>query len=205
MDMFYKITNDMHVSDGWLLGILQTQDGEEADRWLFSAGKPVIWSDPLLVEVYVKGIPTDVTFNDYGTMIVSDKARKIIERLVPDAIQFFPIEAPGYGRFFVGNIVDQVDCLDEKVSHVERFLPNDPVRPDRAGEISLIIGLQIHPDKASGHHLFRLKGYDIAVIISRTMKDAFDQAGISGLRYVDVTTGQPLIPGRHFARRGAKE
>jgi len=122
-------------------------------------------------------------------MVVSERARKVIDQCAPTAVQYLSVEVPGTTQaYFVANITDLVECLDENLSHVERFAENDRVRPDRAGEISSVIDLHIDAARAEGHHLFRLQGYTGATIVSELLKNALDFSGLTGFKYDHVTS-----------------
>lgn len=56
------------------------------------------------------------------------------------------------------------------------------------GEISTLLDLHIDPRRTGGRHLFRLKGYDGATIVSEKLKDAFDAAKCTGFRYEHATS-----------------
>jgi hypothetical protein len=113
---FYEAKDDMKLHGFWLLGELQTPDGQEAERWVFGRGNPADWNDPLSVKVISPGSARDLTFNTFFTLIVSANAREILNEWAPGAAQFFPVDIAGARqKFFIANIVDQVDCLDEKL------------------------------------------------------------------------------------------
>lgn len=185
---YFQVNEDMDRVDAWMLGDLLDAGGREVLRWQCSEGKRVDWSGTLSVQVTREGIPLDLNFNTFNTMIVSEQAKRLIERWAPDAVQFLPVDvARASQRYFIANIVSLVDCLDEDLSYVERWENGNPVRPDLAGQISLVIDLHIDVKRAEGHHLFRIKGDDISTIVSEELKEALDKAGLSGFKYEDVT------------------
>jgi hypothetical protein len=187
---FFEMRDDMGLRGVRTLGDFCATDSRHVFQWDFGNGKVVDYSgDMLAAEVAEHGQSVDVCFNTWNTMIVSQKAKQILEIWAPRAIQYVPLRVPGdSGTYFVANIIVLVNCLDEKLSHVERFSENDTVSPERVGEISLVVDLHVDAEKAANYHLFRIEGYPVATIVSESLKSALQNSGITGVKFDHVTS-----------------
>lgn len=68
------------------------------------------------------------------------------------------------------------------------FTPDDPVRPDLAGEYSGFFKLVIDNAKAnaSGHGIFRLARFNVAIIVSAQIKSTLETAECTGTEFAHV-------------------
>jgi hypothetical protein len=179
----------MSLADSWLLSGFVSADGVEVLRWDCGYGRRIQEPGPLFAKILKAGREIDLDFNTWNTMVVSAKARGILEEWAPAAIQYIPVSISDSSQpYFVANVIQLVDCLDETLSLVRRFEPNNPVRPDRAGEIWSVMDLRIEASRADGCHIFRIAKYDQAMIVSEKLKGALESAGTTGFIYVDVTS-----------------
>jgi hypothetical protein len=184
---YFRLLEDMQIPR-WLFGRIGAADGSYFDRWLFRNGVPVEPHTALQAEIVKAGTPVDFGINHHGALIVSPRTSEVFRHVAPDAIQVFPVRIGATGVIYdIVNITQCVDCLDFAKSYVERFQPNDPVRPDLAGEISLVINLHVDPERAGGKDLFRLSNYLGAVIISARLKEALEAARITGAAFKPAT------------------
>ncbi|PSH60005.1 hypothetical protein CU100_04580 [Phyllobacterium endophyticum] len=96
------------------------------------------------------------------------------------AIPEKPSASPHYYAMATDNFID---CFDERKSVFSIFTPDDPVRPDRAGDYHSVIKLIIDPAKAVGHDIFRIKRYPTALIVSERVKITLERGGFTGLDF----------------------
>ena len=120
--------------------------------------------------------------------IVSEAVANVFRTLTPDDVQLFPVTVEGeLGQYFVVNTIKAVDCIDEvNCREVHHYTEDDPF-PEYAGEYRWIYGLRIDPAKTEGAHVFRLKKFKIAFIVSEEVKDALARAGNLGVSFERVT------------------
>lgn len=85
-------------------------------------------------------------------------------------------------------IEPKVECVDESRSEFKLLTPDDPVRPDLAGEYSGFFKLVIDKAKASasGHSIFRVARFNVAIIVSAQMKSAIETAKCTGTEFAEV-------------------
>ena len=186
---FFEMVDDMLIDGRWHFGDLLDADGREVERWTHGPGsrtKSAAGTSQARSVGVVGRVPMELGFNTFKTLIASERAAELLRQFAPEGIALFPVAAVGK-PYQIVDIIDQVECLDEGLSHVERFVPNDTVRPDRAGEVSLVIDLHIHADRAAGRHLFRVADWDVAVIVSAALRAAIGAAGLTGVVFRNVT------------------
>jgi hypothetical protein len=201
-DLFFEMRDDMALKGIRMLGGFSTPEGREVLQWDCRFGKRVEWAGSLSVKIIQQGHPLDLCSNTWRTWIASAKARRVLEALAPEAIQYIPLTIPGDSEsYFVANIIRRVACLDEKLSHVERWEPGNRTRPDCAGQVSMIIDLHIETERAIGEHLFRLEEADAHVIVSKAMKEALEGAKINGVKFQEVTSPDIAEFRKRFAER----
>jgi len=80
-----------------------------------------------------------------------------------------------------------VDCIDEARSEYVRFQDGDVVRPDLVGRIRAFLKISMDEDEADPPHLFRLKGYPSALIVSGEVKRRIEAAGAVDLSFERVS------------------
>ena len=68
-----------------------------------------------------------------------------------------------------------------------RKFTKDGIRPDLEGQYEVIGTLVIDPSRTGGHKLFRVKDWEVGLIASEEIKEAFERAGVAGARFTPVT------------------
>jgi hypothetical protein len=115
----------------------------------------------------------------------------LLERTAPNEIECFPIAIPGAkASYAILNVVSKVDCLDEKASETVKWIASDG-RPDKIGQYRSVSRLIIDPNRAIGHQVFRIARWEIALIVSNTIKCALEQHEHLGVVFqrVDQSSG----------------
>lgn len=169
--------------------ILKPEDG----------GFPVLNETPRLVHVPSKGsLPQDLEGGFSGYWLVSDRLRKVMEEVDPEAFAFVPVEyrlandTPG-PRMFLCDVVRTVDALDEEASELVIEVSDEFEKGkyyDLAGEVRLAF----KREALGAAHVFRLP-FNGGVFCDRAFKEAVEAAGIvngqssNGIWFYDVVDG----------------
>ncbi|MGR0139804.1 MULTISPECIES: imm11 family protein [Pseudomonas] len=90
-------------------------------------------------------------------------------------------------------IETQIDCVDEKRSRYKKFEVDDPVRPDMAGNHRAFYNFVVDPGRGRSSHIFRLKKYLGAVILSEEVKRRLMAAGVVGVLFGSVNGDQETV------------
>lgn len=129
------------------------------------------------------------TYLFYGFCVISDKFAKLLEKekisdcLVIPLIFNKQLSQPFY------LLVDALryECVDETNSDFQKFLEDDPVRPDLAGRYRAFFKLIIDSSKVDNADFFRLENEDASVIVSQKIKDIYDVNHLTGASFTKVT------------------
>lgn len=189
---YFRLSVDLQDHDAWYLGAIS-----ETDNWRF-VRPPMIPMDsplrdtagrPYKTVLKQNGKATDYTLAGYASVpIVSFKVLRALSGL--DGFTGFPVDIEGFAQRDLYNIVhfwDEVDCVDEELSEFTKFVENDPIRPDLAGQYKGFYKLRINIEHTQGKHIFRLARSGSEVIVSEEVKRRFEAAGISGALFECVT------------------
>jgi hypothetical protein len=192
MKAYYRVVQDTGVKNRWLLGEIQ-----HVNNWEFLRPS-IIFMEPCRYQIAMEsdGIETDYTVSlVYGVPIISNQFRSLIVDL-PDmsvpckGVVAEPVIVLGkesVSEYFV-MITDTVyDCVDENLSEFNKYQINDPVRPDKAGSYSGFYKMHLDSCRIGPANIFRLKGFEQAIIVSEEIKTRYEVAGLSGAIFIKVS------------------
>ncbi|CAG9241909.1 conserved hypothetical protein [Burkholderia diffusa] len=186
---FFEIGLNYDDSSRWYLGQPATPEGEVLPG-TFCKGQPWLDRSPLTVKVRQAGEPANFNHSGFAEYILSAEMMSHLRKILnPVSFQGIPISINGcHEKYEVLNVLDIVDCVDEDNSYFSRWTIDDG-RPERVGDYKISL-LRIDPDRAIGHDLFRVKGWNIALICSERVKNHLETAGVTGIRFKPVVHGQ---------------
>lgn len=127
-------------------------------------------------------MPDNVLLRGNGGLLFSPRLRQVLEKISLDNIQYFPVtvqnpvDGTQISDYQVANIIGRLACLDRD----ESVLVTDP---DNDNIIEFIEKLAIDEDKLSGFDLVRMHEESEIIVASDRVKDACEQAGITGVRF----------------------
>lgn len=188
---YYLLRQDLAVLDKWILG-----DIRHVDNWKFS-DPPDSFMEPAayVLDVRFDGVELDYTLAGYASApVLSRKAKDSLVGL-PEVdepyknVVFESVVIEGKktsGSYYIMIVESQADCVDETKSKFEVYTTEDPVRPDLAGCYRVFYNLVIDGSRVGGKHIFRLKNYLGALVVSSEMKSRFEQAGVVGAIFESV-------------------
>lgn len=169
----------------WYLGKVY-----DFDNWMFDMRpREVSLHSPQRMKLVQDGVEMDYTLaSPYGVSVVSQTIKSLLQD-IPD-VAFMPLTIEGKHTsksYFALVVYPHLKCVDETKSDFKKFMPDDPVRPDRAGDYNGFFKLVIDPLRVEGHDIFRIARSGSQLIISQKIKDRFDAAGVTGVVYKPVT------------------
>jgi hypothetical protein len=181
--LIFDIRSDRSKFPGkWFLDEPLTAAGEEIDAREFTAGVPYRGPLPAVVPVYKPGKELAFNLGAFDMPVVSSAVADIVYQAAPGDVECFPVNVPGSkGSYQILNAVCSLDCLDEQRSEFTRWQAGDH-RSDLIGQYRMISTIRIDPRRTRNHHVFRIKNWPIAFLVSNTLKDAL--VGISDLGLV---------------------
>jgi hypothetical protein len=174
-------------ADQWLLDDPRTADGKEIDSLEFTEGRP--YKGPLPVAMPIAHAGREVAFHlgAFDMPVVSTRVGQLIQRIAPREAELLPVDIPGAKeRHAILNAICLVNCLDEFRSEFTRWELKDN-RPEMMGQYKMISTIRIDPLRAGGHHIFRIMGWPLALIVSDMLKDILEDIPNLGVRFLPVT------------------
>ncbi len=174
----------------WLLETPIRDSGEAFDEpWLFADGRVLPDSGPIKAQISHPGKKRAFVFAGVeGTPIVSEALATVFRTLAPEDVQLFPVSIERESeRYFVVNAIKVVDAIDEARCREVHHYDDDEPSPDYPGEYNWIYGLRIDPSKTEGAHVFRLKRFKVAFVVSEDIKNALEGVGNLGVSFERVT------------------
>jgi len=185
MMKYFKLFDDMVTPGRWELGDVLAQDGSEPD---LDRGRRFEGPRPLVAEVFKEGRALDFCLSSFNMPIASVRLANAVSAVAGADVQCIPIMVPGQvGMMMVLNSLRVVRCIDESRSWFDKYTKDDPVRPDKAGKYrsvpKLIVDPKIIPPDA---HFFRIKDWEVVLLVSEAVKDAMERVGCVGATFTDV-------------------
>lgn len=158
--------------DRWFLDEPLTAAGEEIDEREFAEGVRYTGPVPAVVPVYNPGRELAFNLGAFDMPVVSTAVADIIGHAAAGDVECFPVKVPGAkGSYQILNAVHSLDCLDEQRSEFTRWRAGDH-RSDLVDQYRMISTIRIDPQRTGHHHVFRIKNWPIALLVSDTIKDA---------------------------------
>lgn len=185
---YYRMSFDDSVADACYLSRLRTQY-ESVDPRLFTSGQRLGERGPtFILSVEKNGRVLDVNFSGFDMPVVSSSVLEAISSTVGSDIETFRVCIDGVddASMHIMNVVHTVDCFDRDRSFFTEWQEGE-FRNDKVGKPKMVVSLAILPDRAGGHHIFRVKDWLVALIVSDVVREALQTLGAEGARFTPVT------------------
>ena len=185
MNKYYELDDDLHVKGRWQLA--GPVDDEDRDDREFSYGQAIKLRGPLMARIHTSGLALDFTHTVSMVPVLSQRMAEAIRPLIDNHAQMFPVYIPGYRGFEVLNTIMLIPCLDEHLSEFTKWTAEDG-RPDKIGDYQMVTRLRIDAHRVPRNlHVFRVKGWKIALIVSQAFVDAILPLNPTGVKLELVT------------------
>lgn len=185
---YFELSDDMRIHDRWELGSPLDRNGQEVWHGQFSQGVPLEFPAPASVPLYRPGRALDYTTTALGIPVVHAKVRDLFERLhLQEQVQFFHADLEGQpDSYFLVNVLRVIRCIDDARCEAVFYYTQEDEEPERLGEYRNVRRLRIDPSVVGDAHIFRPWGWQLTIIISERVKDAMEEAGLTGTRFTEV-------------------
>jgi hypothetical protein len=115
-----------------------------------------------------------VFWQSSGSLIVSDKALKLLENILSEFVQFLPLAHEKY-TYYLGNVTNVVDCLDENNCEINRFSD---------GRISTIEKYAFFIDKVKDQLIFKIpQELNGDFFVSEKFKEIIESSKLKGYQF----------------------
>ncbi|WP_338269051.1 imm11 family protein [Corallococcus caeni] len=204
---YFELLDDMDIQDRWLPGEATNSQGQEIDDiWQFADGCPVQIKEHLRIPISHPGALLDyATTSVGGAPVVHRRVANIFSELAPDDVQVIPVEVEGQIEpYFILVATRNIRCIDDERSGEVQFWHPEDGQPDKVGTYRAVSRMRIDPAKVGDAKVFRPWGWTVALIVSEDIKDAVERAGVTGMRFEEVTGPSPVSPEQREHNRKLK-
>ena len=184
---FYRVLADPKMGGRWFLDEPLAHGNRPIDARKFTQG--VVYEGPTPVSVSVAQPGDVVNFNlaAFDAPITSERVASVIQQYAMGNVQRFPVAIGGCkDRFEILNVTSRVKCLDENRSGIMKWTPQDGL-PEKIGEYRMVTSLWVDPMSCQNAHIFRVQGWEIALIISSDVKESIGRVDNLGVVFAPVT------------------
>jgi hypothetical protein len=203
VNTYYKLEDDVTIPGRWYLNGLSDSAGVELDSRDLTYGLPVeigppvrvslrrentiiAAHSPLRVSLRRKGKPLDFTFADFDMPVVTERVAVFLSSIDHTSLQRLPVHVGSLQeKYEIVNVVSCLPCIDPVRSMITWWTDADE-RPDKIGSPRMITDLRIDRTRVHNCHVFRPEGWLVALIVSDVVKHAFEEAQVSGVKFLEV-------------------
>jgi hypothetical protein len=170
----------------WYLGSPKDAEGASLNPRLFTEGKRYEGKRPLYIPIKRGSEPIDFTLGAFDMPVVKEEVAALIETFAPNHVQRVKVVVGNAGSCYEAlNIVRVVKAVDENLSEISWRMRSDPSgRSTRsyAGIGRLVL------DRASitDAKIFRLKDWELPLIVSEGVKDALENNHTTGIAFKEI-------------------
>lgn len=184
-ESYFVMSDTGEIPGRWYLNHPTTCEGEEVDPWQFTAGQRLDFREPLVFTQFQHGRALPFSLAAYEIPVVDEETGNVLRAVSGDDLELLPAIIEGQDApFWIANVVNAMECVDEARSRFTRFTPEH--HPDRAGEYQMFIELKIDPARVVGHQVFRIKGWEAPLIVSDRVRTAMEARALPGLVFTPV-------------------
>jgi hypothetical protein len=193
---YFELSQEVEGSGGWDLGNPTDPQGREVENpWMFREGMPIPDPGRLKIPIGRPGRALDFTLAGFSIPVVHVRVASVFTELAPRDVQILPVDIQGQPDPFCILVATRlVRCIDDKASEeVEYWTPEDG-RPEKVGQYRDVYGMRIDPTKVGDAKIFRTWGWTVALIVSEDIKEALERAGVTGMKFKEVTGPSAISP-----------
>jgi hypothetical protein len=118
--------------------------------------------------------------------VLNSRSIKLLKECLHSRYQTFRANVENYPNdYVVVNFLECRECIDESRSVFVKWGVGDG-RPDKIGQYRQVSTLRINPTRVDILDAFRLDGWNVALIVSETIRLAFERQKITGVRFLPV-------------------
>lgn len=156
----------MRTPHRWFLGGARAGDGHELDSRVFLKAHGLTVGLPLTIAMRQNGEPLDFTLADFDMPVVRPHVGAAIARAAGSQVQLLEARVQGHAEAFVVlNVLQAIDCLDRNLSEFDVWTSSDG-EADLVGRLKTVYKLRVRPSAAAGAAIFRIAGWETALIVS---------------------------------------
>ena len=186
---FYDIRARPGAYPRWYLKFPVAESGERIDERQFTCGEPYFGPRPRYISLRRKGPHVDFVLADSDMIVVPRRLNDVLVPLIGSGrAERWPVRVEDEREpMEILNLLDVVDCIDMRRSDYD--VRNEDCRPTLDPQQIRGFGyngMVIDPERASGHKLFRPKGWKIAPVCDDDVRSLLEKERISGIAFKEL-------------------
>jgi len=182
---YYELVDDMTIPGRWHLGRVILPDGREPP---FMEGRRFVDEGDLVSRITHPGRVLEFCRTTFAVPVATTALANVISEIAGDDVQCIPVTIASQKGMKVINALRVIRCVDERRSEFVKWTKDDH-RADLAGEYRQITRLVLERGAIpTDAHMFRVAGWDVALIVSETLKNAMERVGCLGAKFVELET-----------------
>ncbi|MBO0830737.1 MAG: hypothetical protein J2P28_00095 [Actinobacteria bacterium] len=185
MTTYYRVVTDPLVAGLCLFGEPHDASGQlDARRFTHCEkfGQPLT---PLRIPITVDGVQPEFGLGAFELPVVSPQLGKVLLAVAPGDVELIPAAA-GQDPRSILNVLSCVDCIDEDRTVGDKW-PADSPRAGRIGTYRTIVDLFLDASRITGQSVFRVRGWEVALVISEQVAQHLSEPQLRGIRLLQVT------------------
>jgi hypothetical protein len=183
---YYRVLDDPLGGRRWYLGLPVDEHGEDLDWTALFHGERPSFAGTLVAPIKKAGTPVAFTLAGFDVPVVQEDVFLLLQEHVGEDVFGLPVRVKSAAEtFFILGTRRVLACLDEERSEIVRWKEGDG-RPDKVGGYRMVTEMHIDPTRADGAGVFRIRGWEVALIVSGEIKDALLGYGSSGVSFGPV-------------------
>jgi hypothetical protein len=186
---YYDLLSNMRLRGRWVLADPVDEQGQEVDPWQFDNGCFLKPQGTIVLRQAHPGSALDFSFTTLTIPVVHGRVVSLCERLgLQEQVQFLPAQVEGRSEpYFILNALRIICCIDDARCEEVRYWRPEDGDPDRVGEYRVVAGMRIDSSKVGDSHIFRPWGWSVALLVSERLKQAMEEEGVTGTKFVEVS------------------
>lgn len=186
---YYDLLSNMRLHGRWVLADPVDEHGQAVDPWLFDEGRFLSPQGKLVLRQARPGDALDFSFTTLTIPVVHGRVVSLCERLgLQQQVQLLPVQVEGQPEpYFILNALRIIRCIDDARCEEVRYWRPEDGDPDRVGQYRVVAGMRIDPSKVGDSHIFRPWGWSVALLVSERVRQAMEEEGITGTKFVEVS------------------
>ena len=185
MERFYRIIDSTTFRNRWHLGAPCDQNGAEIDPRVFTMAQRYAGSEPVNITVKQGGCPLDFTLGSFDMPVLRAWVGRAILESAAKEIQLIKASVDGDDDFVVLNVLSNLDAIDEARSEITRWTEDDG-RPEKVGTYFGIASIAIRTDKVKGAKMFRLREWELPLIVTDSIKSTLQKLKVTGIDFEEL-------------------
>jgi hypothetical protein len=187
-EKYYRVIDSFDVCDRWCLGTPKTSQGMLVDPRSFTEGRRYEGGSCLQIPVKRGGMALDFTLGAFDMPVVLSNIACSLKEFVSMDIEWVNAKIDGYKEEFeIANVLTMRDAINEDHSEITRWTKEDGL-PSRIGEYAGIGKLVLNRSEVKGASIFRLKGWELPLLVSYSLVCHLKELEISGVRFEEIQT-----------------